>query len=700
MCEAMEAPNTDYVDFYMTVSSCERKQDKEHASRHNSFAAVRLSELLSHAGVINKDVQIQVIPCCSEKNLHNGILDHKKHYIIVRTNKAVLRHFVAALNQGFSCVLSDENDEATSLAVDSLTPGQKAWLGSLAVRMVEFSEEQKAILTTLKSCQNYSSVSPIPLPTIPNPISLSAFGSNKYSSALFSMNSTEVANEMTVLHNIPERRFVWANFRSHVQWFPTVKWLRWYLGDSIGFYFAWLQSYCIALAIPAILGLLTWICVAIANAVSSEEPKEEHSLSAFMVVYGLTIVVWGLVCNKIFRRKQSQLSEDWMSPAFANAADMSGWVNSHMDQLRPAFKGKLRKSPITGEMELYFPYAEQRILFLTSMGITGLCVLLALFINVLLLNLEGIINPDRSPHLHFRFVGFLCDPGRIFDPKDGSLNFVPGILHPIVVNVMNQVVFRQIAMRLTDMENHKTQTAWDHSLIIKRFLFEAVDAYASPFYLGVILVDWNALHSFLLTTFATDSIRRLIVECLLPYLSSQIRSHRATSEKKKSDDGDSLKVNVDADEAKAIKKAVFGVDYEPFDDFLEMVLEQGYIVLFAVACPPYLACLAFFCAWVESFFDGFKLLQLVRRPVPQWLHRKQNVWLMMLSVQAWMALFTNLCLLGSHTDWNLSTLILLEHILIGIGLIIELGFSNIPVAASNAFHKRIYERYSLKASAK
>lgn len=193
---------------------------------------------------------------------------------------------------------------------------------------------------------------------------------------------------MTVLHNIPERRFVWANFRGRVHWFPTVKWLRWYLGDSIGFYFAWLQSYCIALAIPAILGLLTWICVAIANAVSSEEPKEEHSLSVFMVVYGLTIVVWGLVCNKIFRRQQSQLSEDWMSPAFANAADMSGWVNSHMDQLRPAFKGKLRKSPITGEMELYFPFAEQRILFLTSVGITGLCVLLALFINVLLLNLE------------------------------------------------------------------------------------------------------------------------------------------------------------------------------------------------------------------------------------------------------------------------------------------------------------------------
>nr|CDS29090.1 protein of unknown function DUF590 [Hymenolepis microstoma] len=696
----METPNTDYVEFYMTVCSCEEKLDKEHASRHNSFAAVRVAELLSYAGVINRNVRIQVTACCTEKNLHDETPDHTKHYIIVRTCKAVLKHVVAALNQGCSGGLSDENNEATNLAVDSLTPGQKAWLGDLAVRMVAFSEAQKEILTTLKSCQSYLTVSPIPLPSTLTPTSLSTFGSNEHSSAFFSVKSAKIVKEMTVLHNIPERRFVLSKFHDHLCWFPSVKWLRWYLGDTIGFYFAWLQSYCIALAIPAILGLLTWLFVVIDNAVNSEESKEEHSLSAFMVAYGLMVVIWGLVCNKIFRRQQSQLSEDWMSPAFANAADMSGWVNSQMDQLRPAFKGKLRKSPITGEMELYFPFAEQRVLLLTSMGITGICVFLALFVNVLLLNLEGIINPDRSPHLHFRFIGFLCDPGRIFNPKDGSLKFVPGILHPLVVNVLNQVVFRQIAVKLTDIENHKTQAAWDHSLIIKRFLFEAVDAYASPLYLGVILVDWNALHSFLLTTFATDSIRRLIAECLVPYLSSRIRSHRATSEKKKSDDIDPLKVDIDADKAKAIKEAVFGVEYEPFDDFLEMVLEHGYIVLFAVACPPYLACMAFLCAWVESFFDGFKLLKLLRRPVPQWLHRKQNVWLIMLSVQAWMALFTNLCLLASRTDWNLSTLILLEHAFIGVGLIIELGFSNTPIAARNAFHKRTYELYSRNAPVK
>ena len=230
-------------------------------------------------------------------------------------------------------------------------------------------------------------------------------------------------------------------------------------------------------------------------------------------------------------------------------------------------------------------------------------------------------------------------------------------------------------------------------MIVKRFLFEAVDAYASPFYLGVILVDWDALQTFLLTTFATDSIRRVMIECFLPWLSSRWRSHRVTTDTyKKSDDVLQAK--------EAVHAAVFAVEYEPFDDFLEMVLEHGYIVLFAVACPPYLACLALICAWVESFFDAFKLLQIVRRPLAQWLHHRQNIWLMMLSVQAWVALFSNLCLLACHTEWNLFTLIILEHVLIGVGLLIELGISNTPVAAKNAFRKRVYDRYKFSSTKK
>lgn len=201
-------------------------------------------------------------------------------------------------------------------------------------------------------------------------------------------------------------------------------------------------------------------------------------------------------------------------------------------------------------------------------------------------------------------------------------------------------------------------------------------------------MDWAALESFLLTTFATDSIRRLVVECFIPWLSSRWRGHRGdAASHKKSDEP------LPSHDSLALKAAIYGVEYEPFDDFLEMVLEHGYIVLFAFACPLYLATMAFFCALVEAYFDAFKLLQILRRPVPELLQRGRDIWLMLLSVQAWLALFSNVGLLACRTDWNLGTLFFLEHLLIAVGLCIELGISNIPIDAKNAFRRRVYQRY-------
>lgn len=276
----------------------------------------------------------------------------------------------------------------TALGVASLTPGQKVWLGGLAVRMVEFSHDQKDVLNALTSCESYSTIPPVPKCTVKKPLSLSSVTLKEHDSALFCMKSKEIVKNMTPLHHIPERDAVWSSFRGQSAFFPGVSWLRWYLGDGIGFYFAWLRSYCFSLVFPSSVGLLTWLVVSTVDAIYSDQTTELLTMSIFRVCYGLVMVIWALTCNKIWRRQQSQLAEDWMSPVFANAADMSGWVSSHMEQLRPAFRGTLRESPIKGEMELHFSASERRILYLLSASVTFCCVLVALFINVLLLNLE------------------------------------------------------------------------------------------------------------------------------------------------------------------------------------------------------------------------------------------------------------------------------------------------------------------------
>ncbi|VDN40048.1 unnamed protein product [Dibothriocephalus latus] len=200
----------------------------------------------------------------------------------------------------------------------------------------------------------------------------------------------------------------------------------------------------------------------------------------------------------------------------------------------------------------------------------------------------------------------------------------------------------------------------------------------------------------------------MIAECLVPWTSFRFRSYKdskvAARSKKGDEEEKKEKTTKTADAgdqqaepasalSPALHDAQFSVTYEPFDDYLEMVLENGYLVLFAVAVPPYLATMACLCAWVEAYFDSFKLLQIFRRPLPELIQRGQDIWLLLLSIQAWLGLFANVALLGCGTGWSLSSLVCLEHVLIGIGLFIELCFSNTPRKAKESYQARAYHEF-------
>lgn len=287
--------------------------------------------------------------------------------------------------------------EGSALAFSALTPGQKAWLGYFAIRMLSLSPEQQKVLGVLKSCRDFESPATVPPPKPPTTTKIAAVPlsiiSGERDSALFRLTSEELTKQVTPLHNFAERAKVWENSRKNsILFFPSVKWLRWYLGDAVGFYFAWLLYYCIALIVPSSFGLLTWLLIAVFNFFHEDHEIVQAtitpSISLFRICYGLVVIIWAIACTKIWRRQQAQLAEDWLSPALSAPADVSAWVNSPMEKLRPSFRGEPRRSPITADWELHFPAAKRRILYLISGSITLLCVVVALFANVLLLNLE------------------------------------------------------------------------------------------------------------------------------------------------------------------------------------------------------------------------------------------------------------------------------------------------------------------------
>jgi hypothetical protein len=78
--------------------------------------------------------------------------------------------------------------------------------------------------------------------------------------------------------------------------------------------------------------------------------------------------------------------------------------------------------------------------------------------------------------------------------------------------------FRNVAKMLTDRENHKYQSTYNNSLIIKRFFFEFNDCFLPLIYLGWWELNFKLLRQAVISLYVVDELRRVVVESLLPYL--------------------------------------------------------------------------------------------------------------------------------------------------------------------------------------
>ncbi len=107
-----------------------------------------------------------------------------------------------------------------------------------------------------------------------------------------------------------------------------------------------------------------------------------------------------------------------------------------------------------------------------------------IFSNIVFLNLTGIINPERHHALfQIEYLSHLCAEGQIFNPATGKLGFLPPILQVVISIIMN-TFFKTAAHKATEIENHRTQTEFNNSLIIKRFAFMFCDYFLYLFYVG------------------------------------------------------------------------------------------------------------------------------------------------------------------------------------------------------------------------
>uniref|UniRef100_A0A8C9K9B2 Anoctamin n=1 Tax=Panthera tigris altaica TaxID=74533 RepID=A0A8C9K9B2_PANTA len=207
-----------------------------------------------------------------------------------------------------------------------------------------------------------------------------------------------------------------------------------------------------------------------------------------------------------------------------------------------------------------------------------------------------------------------------------------------VVNLVFILVLSKIyvalARILTRWEMHRTQTKFEDAFTLKVFIFQFVNFYSSPIYIaffkgrfvgypgnyhtlfgvrneecaaGGCLIE---LAQELLVIMVGKQIINNVQEILVPKLQGSWQKFRLRSKKRK------------AGASEAVGQAPWEADYELlpceglFKEYLEMVLQFGFVTIFVAACPlaPLFALLN---NWVEVRLDARKFVCEHRRPVAE-----------------------------------------------------------------------------------
>jgi hypothetical protein len=234
---------------------------------------------------------------------------------------------------------------------------------------------------------------------------------------------------------------------------PPVTAIRNYFGEKIAFYVHYLNFYTIMLIFPGIIGIPAFILQTIFDHEGDGKEVYESTNS----IFSLVVVVWAVVFYELWKRQEVKYSVMW------------GQNDYEEDQVeRVDFNGIERRSPIDDQKDRYFSLFKRlfRIIFSIFVTFTLIGTVLAMIYGL------------------FELRQFL------FEEWEGKwyqsyVTTIVSTINAVQIFVFNYI-YNFLAFILSKFENHKTETAFERSLITKTFFFQFVNSFNSLFYIAFI----------------------------------------------------------------------------------------------------------------------------------------------------------------------------------------------------------------------
>ncbi|KAI0386032.1 DUF590-domain-containing protein [Hypomontagnella monticulosa] len=389
-------------------------------------------------------------------------------------------------------------------------------------------------------------------------------------------------------------------------------------GESVAFYFAFVQSYFAFLLFPAAFGFGAWLI-----------------LGRYSWFYAVVNSLWSIVFFEWWKKKEVDLAVQWGVRGV-----------SRIQRPRTQFKWEREAAdPVTGEaVKFYSPVKRlQTQLLQIPFALGCLAILGALYVFC------------------FSIEIFLSE---IYNgPFKSYLTFTPTIILTGVLPTLSTIL-GNFAEQLTDRENYETIDTHQASLVRKIFIINFITSY-TPLFLsafvympfGNILVPYLDIFKITAEKLSSDNsiatqgfqinpdrlkkqmiyftvtaqIVNFTLEVVVPYV-----KRKAFKEVEKVSKGKTSAVKDVPEEHAFLQRVRDEAELEVYDvtgDYREMVIQFGYLSLFSAVWP--LTPVSFLVNnWVELRSDAMKIAVSSQRPIP-WRADSIGPWLNALGFLSW-----------------------------------------------------------------
>ncbi|XP_062872712.1 anoctamin-7 [Trichomycterus rosablanca] len=476
-----------------------------------------------------------------------------------------------------------------------------------------------------------------------------------------------------ILHHYWARWGCWKNYQ-------PLDHIREYFGEKIALYFAWLGFYTGWLLPAAVMGIILsvfGIWLMITDVPAQEVCNKDNNIvmcptctickywnlssichyyragllfdNGGTVFFSIFMSLWAVTFLEYWKRTCSVLSHKWDCSEFEEIEERP----------RPEFAAVAPmtiRNPITGAEEPHFPEISRfrRI-------VTGSMVVILMVAVVLMCLLGIILYRTILSMIIYQSVDefFIFSAGKIASLSSSVLNLV-------VIMILSKF-YTFLAYKLTQWEMHRTQTTYEDAFILKVFIFQFVNFYSSPVYIAFFKGRFVGYPGNYTTLFeirnedcgASGCLIELAQELLIIMVGKQLINnvqefllpklkawwHKRKLRPAENENGEKQQESV----------APWERDYELlvceglFDEYLEMVLQFGFITIFVAACPlaPLFALVN---NWIEVRLDAQKFVCEYRRPVAE---RVQDIgiWFTILQVISYLAVISNAFLIAFTSDF-------------------------------------------------